>query len=1464
MPTANAMDVFHFLMIGIQSEPEAYSQAMAFFSTFFDFTTRDPLGQYFLARYQQVWFSMLDTKLRTDEDICAAAKVFEGLVYLHYLHDQELMQIGIVSRIVGIILNSSHKVSIQIKGDLMDVLGAVCQNPYLTHQLRKMLSPSALFALISTADLSTMRGSFALFHSLYLPLLPSCVTCPNLHKSVEAYSYYQQYLLNHDAFTDYLLPLLQLCMEKYMTELKKIAKFVPPENKEKLLISPRSLDERDPSSSNSVTDTEDIDGALADLLKLAVDPKNEIVMSALTAVATSMGHVNYVFRALANAGHFAVVVTDNSAIFPSPRTSITLSTDSLALNGTVPPGKTSTSTANGPQVPLLENVVPGIGKLRRTVISLLVTILGYDGEAIPPCLEGIILRKLTNTLSHLRGYVETCWKFRFFDEELADHAQQIFLAADNNNSNSMLVEEGGVGSNGETVSPASSASLSLVDPAILSTSPGKTFTAGLTQRRMSLGSEPSSSNSINVSRKNSSASEASSANPRTGVEIIAAPATAPMANGYSTWRRSSSEDKGLGLDLSKLTKSKTTLALESRGMHRAMAACLGKYVDNNAPTLLGQWSSLAVDKKFVHVALLSLINVAAGIDVLDEVFNLKSLAERVYGVFKDHTEYGLEQQCGQLITSILIFLKNKQRSSQLMSALLTPSSGPSPINSSRNQQQMLLKKRFVSRGRQGSSAPQVEPVTITFLKPCCDLIISRLSSPVNAKNDSMLYIYVSMLTALCYHDLVARKIVIQSFLKIFSVFWSSLRHQCCLPLLLLLMHAADSMVRVEGGATVGMAANDVYDREDCFTGLVVYALRCAYGQSYVPSFAACSTISYMGTYFPNIAKRIFAKREVESCLFGLILKSRRCLDDGLDISNTSDEMHSGSFRTLVTGAVPARNTVVRRLFPYPQLTYLALRGCVVCMRLLTLKCNWDVSEYSFSLSSFRSELGLRRPLLCEETIDIFIELSSRADLSYRLLILIACLEACTALRLNCRPSDQQSQAELDFFCTLKQKMVNRVLILLPRVLSILIHKRNIITVNIRMPRAKDKSLASMVSQGSGFHHSGESGSDTDLPSMVQDKDKSSSSPRFPVASRFPVLRSIMNRASPPPTDKKSSSPRQGGGSPRVAVASKPSPIKSKSSASDQGIHRGPETISSSSSNRITNNTAYDVSDVDHHRTASGNCLIAFDDDPIINPVLEQLTETAVEAMYAFFCLDGTIPVPMVTFASNSHLFAETPIYYMLEYSMLCFPDNSIIQCRGVEIFQCFAENNINLYSLTIHASIVLMIAFETFNESSEMYIAFAKLVLCIVSHSESIREKLVRYGVQDGLSRILLGFSVDAALMSLQALQLLCLNEDDAAAVMEGNVAIFSNVLRALDHFTTDHRIQIEGLRFVLAICTTQEYLSKANAPHTVTVLKKSRKVLLQILEQKSLASGYRYADIHTILKNDVLPKADGEKCVIS
>jgi hypothetical protein len=1445
MPTMNAMDVFKFAMMGISREPASYSDAIGLLSSIFDFTVqRDAVGQFFLNSYQDVWLGMLDLSKRSDDDICLIARIFEGLCYLHYTHDEQLMRMGIITRIVDIVVTakgdddgpkvvsaSGKQLSQQALTGFIDVLIAVAQNPYLIPQLRGMISSKQLYALIDASDLTTMRHAFALFQALYLNLLPSVVNTPDLYKSSESIRHYQQLMKSHDAFNDFLLPVLQLCVEKYRSELKKIVQFLPEKPVSLSSSSKDAIDSgrlADHSNGSNPIVVDDIDLALAGILDHPIDPSSQIVMSALSAVTTNMGHVNAVLRMLVNTGHFATLSThDSTAIIPSPRNSFSFPMTSVGPS--VPPPQ---APLGGAQVPLLESLYPSLGSLRRAVLSILVSIVGENCESIPPCLEGMVLRKLIATFGHLRGYAESCWKFRFYDEELIGHAQRVYMDVDKDEAGNDNGDEGDPDADvakytlqSAVGSGSTDGSLGgLMDPAMLSTSPGKTYVSDniMNIRRRSM-TDPSNpvygANSLGSNhsspRRYSNASDASSGSPRQ---------LEPFGGSRQASNDSIAGVPPMDLTRSLAPKSKFQQSLEARGMHRALAAPMDKYVEGNCADLLSKWASFSVDKKFVHIALLSIINVAVGIDVLEEFLNLKLLAEKVYGVLKEHTEYGLEQQCGQLITAILIHLKNKQQSAQVMSSLTAMQPGGKLVS-----QQVLLKKRFVSRGRQGSLAPQVEPTTLNFVKPLCDLIISRLSSPVNAKNDSMLYVYLSMLIALCYHDCTARKIVVQNFLKIYEVFWTAMRTQALVPMLQLLMHSADSMNRIEGGATVGMASNEVAAREDCFTNLCVFALRCQYAQTYVPCMAACTVISHIGTNFPSIARRVFSKREVESCLFSLLRMSRRYV---------------------LADSSAAQSLLAKQLFPYPQLTYLALRACVVCIRLLTVKCNWDVAEYSFSLTSYcQSDISHRRPLLCEETIDILIDLSSKSHPSFRLLIMIACLEACTALRLNCRPADTQSQAEQEFFSALKQVMVNRVIVLLPRALAILIHKRNIITVNIRMPRTKDKSLG--VNDFSDYTNtrSGSSDGPTEAGATMHQRE---GSPRYPVANRFPRLRNLLNRNSPPP---EKSSPR---GSPAVSPA-KSSPRDKKSKEVKQALKGAAACATPERPDNYHVNVASEGA-----RTVSvDGAYGTFDEDPVINPLLEQLTETAVEAMYAFFCIDDPIPMPMVTFASNSHLFSETPIYYMLEYSMLCFPDNHLIQNRGVEIFQTFAENNINLYSLTIHASIVLMIAFETFQESSEMYIAFSKLVLCIVSHSESIREKLVRYGVQDGLSRVLLGFSVDAAVMALQALQMLCLNEEEALAVMEGNSNIFAYVLRALDHFTTDHRVQVEGLRFVLAITSTPEYHERANFPQTLAVLKKSRKVLLQVLDQRSLAPGYRYADVQAILKNELLPRADGEKCVI-
>jgi hypothetical protein len=99
-----------------------------------------------------------------------------------------------------------------------------------------------------------------------------------------------------------------------------------------------------------------------------------------------------------------------------------------------------------------------------------------------------------------------------------------------------------------------------------------------------------------------------------------------------------------------------------------------------------------------------------------------------------------------------------------------------------------------------------------------------------------------------------------------------------------------------------------------------------------------------------------------------------------------------------------------------------------------------------------------------------------------------------------------------------------------------------------------------------------------------------------------------------------------------------------------------------------------------------------------NRAVEFLAETTVDALFSFLCLEEMFPLS--AYLRNLSTFNRVPVIASVSSIMIRFPSNSTIQKRGLDLFKAFANNNLELSSIAMHASPAMIVAMACLTSDS--------------------------------------------------------------------------------------------------------------------------------------------------------------------
>jgi hypothetical protein len=777
----------------------------------------------------------------------------------------------------------------------------------------------------------------------------------------------------------------------------------------------------------------------------------------------------------------------------------------------------------------------------------------------------------------------------------------------------------------------------------------------------------------------------------------------------------------------------------------------------------------------------------------------------------------------------------------------------------------------------------------------CDFAIGLFSNQDYWGNDDIMYASISLIIALCPHDRNCRRAVVKSFAKLYNAFTRRDRVNSLQPLLKMLSRVNDCVGKIDvNGESEGIEA---------LLALLVGSLRMYKCNYHDLCLAACKAVGDIGAEYPGLAHRVFMRRELED-LLALFLKQ-----GGIGHISRSFPLHSA--RQLLNGStksdfpslttVGSSKTLVAPL-SNPHIVPV-LRACIVCIKDVHSNPFWQFTAFGPHWLAYAEGLP-SRPLLNAQALQYIAALTTSCDVRYRLLVLTAALEYATALMFNCcdgnlsKPFMGQDPAKvIDFATELKQDLIKYLLPLIPKSLNIIISRDNnkVISVN----RQGSKLVASVPDSDPSSANADTTAAnpsattvEPNTPTVIDGDENAETavgepvgSPTQPTKKKSGLMKSMKSSLAgltKNPFSKKKDKDKEnasaltplpeenevninGNGADETAEAGvssgKEGKKKSALSFSKEILYQTNKLFTggggSKPDRRTPTSYRNSVSSIRPSLYRSWSAT----SETTVNRALEQLTEKTVDAIYSFFCLQDMYPVSV--YLMNITLFERTPICACLAYSMSSYPENFIIQQRGIEIFRTFAENKTELSSLGMHASTALLIALKKFDDHSKLQISYCKIIKILAASDDFARDNLIRYSVQNGLASILMKNNAEVSLLALQALRGLIVTPSEANCVCEGS-NIIGAVVRALDYYANDLSIQIEGLFALIELSETEEFGQAMSADNAESILKKSRKTLTNTLKiQKPLPRDYKTEDIQEILDNQQLAVLS-DKCTIA
>ena len=259
-----------------------------------------------------------------------------------------------------------------------------------------------------------------------------------------------------------------------------------------------------------------------------------------------------------------------------------------------------------------------------------------------------------------------------------------------------------------------------------------------------------------------------------------------------------------------------------------------------------------------------------------------------------------------------------------------------------------------------------------------------------------------------------------------------------------------------------------------------------------------------------------------------------------------------------------------------------------------------------------------------------------------------------------------------------------------------------------------------------------------------------------------------------------------------------------------------------------------------------------------NAAIELLAEKTVDGIFTFLCLEEVFP--LATYQKRLSLFKDVPIISNLSNVMSKFPTNTKILKRGMEVFKCFAVNDLELRALATKASPALLVAVTSVGSDMACQVLFCKVVAAIGRADDFAIESAIRYGVHVPIYEFIAHsehqkVGVEACL----ALASLARSKDIVEQLCSNGINFLDVVGGFLGRVPSDKAVQIEGLRAMTGLTAWSKEAFKAS--HLAQYKRTVKFIKELLMSDNDLLPDYSKEHVESLL---TVSMKNQKSCVIS
>eukprot|EP01041_Mallomonas_annulata_P006058 gene6058-12217_t len=257
---------------------------------------------------------------------------------------------------------------------------------------------------------------------------------------------------------------------------------------------------------------------------------------------------------------------------------------------------------------------------------------------------------------------------------------------------------------------------------------------------------------------------------------------------------------------------------------------------------------------------------------------------------------------------------------------------------------------------------------------------------------------------------------------------------------------------------------------------------------------------------------------------------------------------------------------------------------------------------------------------------------------------------------------------------------------------------------------------------------------------------------------------------------------------------------------------------------------------------------------------ELLAFHTLQLLQSFLCYDVQESMDKL------HLYSDTPLGHAVPSIMKKFPKNVAIQRFGIDILRIFALKTIDIELLGVHAPSAIIGAMELCPTETDFMRAFCTISEILAKKGdEEMKEKLYTAGIHRSLYNVLQTCSRELAPQGLSVLSAICDTKIHAETLVK--IGYFSVVLRVLDRHCDAIKVQVEGLRALVALLEAPDSMDSLIAVDGRNSVNRVRTLLSHHIKESSLGPDYDPLDISLLVKSPCLNKNNQNTkcaCVIS